>query len=353
MSGTTQRITTGAVARLLGVSPATVRSWDHRYGIGPAQRADGRHRRWSQADVAMLQEMCRLTATGVPPAEAAHAALLVRSEAAAVSAREPAEFLDLQTSDPTASGMHLAESETRRGRAGSGMPLDAVGQERRGLARAAMRLDALAMEVSLQRILAEHGLVDAWEGAIAPTLRALGRKWASSDDRFVEVEHLFSWQVSAALRRAAVRRVATSGSASPVVLACVPGERHTLPLEALAAGLTERGQLVRMLGAAVPSDALDAAVRRIGPAAVVLWSQTGCAADASLAGRVADTAFGVRGARTAPHVLLAGPGWLGKTVSPAVSSSPSGLRDALDVVCRLADEQPHQAVGRWPPARPV
>lgn len=78
MSDTAHGITTGAVARRLGVSPTTVRSWDRRYGVGPAVRADGRHRRWSPADIAMLDEMCRLTASGVPPAEAASAARLAR-----------------------------------------------------------------------------------------------------------------------------------------------------------------------------------------------------------------------------------------------------------------------------------
>ncbi|WP_329287672.1 B12-binding domain-containing protein [Streptomyces sp. NBC_00691] len=225
------------------------------------------------------------------------------------------------------------------------MPLDVVGRECRGLARAAMRLDGPVMEVSLQRLLAEHGLVVAWEEVIAPTLRAVGRKWASSDDRFVDVEHLLSWHVSAALRRAGVGRAVTHGAASPVVLACVPGERHTLPLEALSVGLAERGRLVRMFGAAVPSEALYAAVRRIGPAVVVLWSQTSPTADMSLAGRIADAAYGVRGARTAPHVLLAGPGWLGQTIPPATALSPSGLRGALDVVCRLAQEPSRAAFG--------
>ncbi|NSL43256.1 MerR family transcriptional regulator, partial [Streptomyces sp. 8P21H-1] len=63
-------VTTGFLARTLGVSPTTLRSWDRRYGLGPAVRADGRQRRWAPQDVAMLREMCRLTATGVPPAEA-------------------------------------------------------------------------------------------------------------------------------------------------------------------------------------------------------------------------------------------------------------------------------------------
>ncbi|MFB6528813.1 MerR family transcriptional regulator [Streptomyces sp. NPDC056399] len=331
MSGTTHGITTGAVARLLGVSPATVRSWEQRYGIGPAERAEGRHRRWSAADVSMLEEMCRLTATGVPPSEAAHAALRVRS--------------DGQTADAKTPGRRSEEPAAHPGRAESGMRRGDVGHEVRALSRAAMRLEGPAMEVLLQRLLTEYGLVVAWEEVIAPTLRAVGSKWAASDDRFVEVEHLMSWQVSAALRRATVRRSEVSGAASPVVLACVPGERHTLSLEALAAGLTERGQLVRMFGADVPAETLDAAVRRIGPAAVVLWAQTAVTADASLAGRIADTAFGVRGARTAPHVLLAGPGWLGQPIAPGASTGPPGLKEALDVVCRLGQGHSPAALG--------
>ncbi|MFB7831073.1 MerR family transcriptional regulator [Streptomyces sp. NPDC056056] len=345
MSGTTHGITTGAVARLLGVSPATVRSWEQRYGIGPAERAEGRHRRWSAADVSMLEEMCRLTATGVPPSEAAHAALRVRSEAAGVSPGTPTVRSDGQTADAKTPGGRSAEPAARPGRAESGMRRGDVGQEVRALSRAAMRLEGPAMEVLLQRLLTEYGLVVAWEEVIAPTLRAVGSKWAASDDRFVEVEHLMSWQVSAALRRATVRRSEVSDAASPLVLACVPGERHTLSLEALAAGLTERGQLVRMFGADVPAETLDAAVRRIGPAAVVLWAQTTATADTSLAGRIADTAFGVRGARTAPHVLLAGPGWLGQPIAPGAATGPPGLREALDVVCRLGQGHSPAALG--------
>ncbi|MCZ4612073.1 MerR family transcriptional regulator, partial [Streptomyces sp. Lzd4kr] len=67
-------LTTGALARRLGVSPTTLRSWDRRYGIGPEVRGEGRHRRWTPRDVAVLETMCRLTSAGVPPAEAARTA---------------------------------------------------------------------------------------------------------------------------------------------------------------------------------------------------------------------------------------------------------------------------------------
>jgi hypothetical protein len=169
---------------------------------------------------------------------------------------------------------------------------------------------------------------------MVPTLHAVGRKWASTDDRYVEVEHLLSWHVSTVLRRAAVSGPPPPAHAAPVVLACVPGEQHTLPLEALTAALAERGLPTRMFGAAVPAAALRAAVLRSGPAAVVLWSQSRAGADAALARQVAATAFGLRGARTAPVVMLAGPGWTPRALGEGVLR-PRGLREALDAIAAL------------------
>ncbi|MCZ0983546.1 hypothetical protein O1L60_42890 [Streptomyces diastatochromogenes] len=107
-------------------------------------------------------------------------------------------------------------------------------------------------------------------------------------------------------------------------------------LEALAAGLAERGLPTRMFGAAVPAEALDAAVRRSGPAVVVSGPSPLHRPPRPGPARRAD---GVRdaGARTSPLVLLAGPGWLGRTPAPG-TVRPSGLREALAVVSRLYGE---------------
>ncbi|MGA8116713.1 MAG: MerR family transcriptional regulator, partial [Actinocatenispora sp.] len=64
----------GDVARRLGVAVTTLRSWDRRYGLGPAGRTSGRHRRYTADDVARVELMHRLSADGVPPAEAARLA---------------------------------------------------------------------------------------------------------------------------------------------------------------------------------------------------------------------------------------------------------------------------------------
>ncbi|MFB7244030.1 MerR family transcriptional regulator [Streptomyces populi] len=306
-------VTTGFLARRLGVSPTTLRSWDRRYGLGPAVRADGHHRRWSPDDVAMLQEMCRLTAAGLPPAEAARAAKEAARRRVAAS---PALASGTRTTARTRTGVRVPEGAppTDPGQgapSGTGpSPTDAA-HEYRGLVRAAVRLDALAVRERLATAVRTRGLTEAWEEVMVPALRAVGRRWETSGDRHVEVEHLMSWHVSAALLHvyvSAAGHEAPTGT-SPVLLACVPGEQHTLSLEALNAALAERRVPVLMLGSAVPPEALVAAVRRVGPPAVVLWSQTWSTANLPLALHVAATRWGVRGARTRSRVLLSGPGW--------------------------------------------
>ncbi|WP_340561026.1 MerR family transcriptional regulator [Streptomyces sp. GSL17-111] len=361
----TAGLTTGAVSRRLGVSPTTLRSWDRRYGVGPTARAEGRHRRWTPDDVRVLEEMCRLTATGLAPAEAAATALRgARGRAGPEPSSEPsgqagesgrAEPSGLAggtegtegartPAGPAGGAPDVAADDgpwrgAARPGAGSGLPLGGgVRPECRGLARAAMRLDAGAVEQALSAAVATYGLVEAWDEVMMPALRAVGRKWASEGDRYVEVEHLLSWHVSARLRAASVAggpagRPVSRADAPPVVLACMPGELHALPLEALAAACGPLGVPLLMLGAAVPAPAVEEAVRRTGPAAVVLWSQSRSTSSRGFAEHLARTAWGVRGARVRPAVLTVGPGWAG---APAAHTHrPSGLAEALALLRSL------------------
>ncbi|MFI5658518.1 MerR family transcriptional regulator [Streptomyces sp. NPDC051684] len=309
-------LTSGTVARRLGVSPTTLRSWDRRYGLGPARRSEGRHRRWSPDDVAMLEAMCRLTAQGVPPGEAARLVKSGANPAAAIPSDEPVTAHD-------AEGGGSAPAADR-----AGLALGMVHPECRGLARAALRLDADTVEDRLHAFLRAHGVVATWEELMMPTLHAVGRKWETAGDRYVEVEHFLSWHVSTALRcapfldRRPVRR-----EGPPVLLACTPGEQHTLPLEAMHAALAVKGRPVRMLGAAVPADALAEAVHRTGPTAVMLWAQSRSSAGAPLAEHLMRVGWGLKGARQKPVIQLGGPGWRGAAVAGA--TYPATLGDAL------------------------
>ncbi|MEO3761856.1 MerR family transcriptional regulator [Streptomyces sp. B8F3] len=301
-------LTTGALARRLGVAPTTLRTWERRYGIGPGRRDQGRHRRWSPGDVARMEYMCRLTAQGVTPAEAARLAMAENGPRAALPAADVPQ-------PRTPGGLR-------------DLPLGQVWPESRGLARAAVRLDASSVHAQLRSAVDTYGVVVAWEQIIAPTLHAVGRKWATSGESFVAVEHLLSWHVSTVLRSTVT---SGGGSRPPVLLACMPTEQHSLPIEALWAALAERGLPTRMFGPAVPPEALESAARRTGSAAVVLWSQCRQTADPGVVRTLLALGWGVRGARTHPVPLLAGPGWTGTPARPGTRRL-TGLASGLAVL---------------------
>ncbi|MFF4341512.1 MerR family transcriptional regulator [Kitasatospora sp. NPDC001540] len=320
-------VPTGAVARRLGVSPTTIRSWERRYGIGPSHRGPGRHRRWYPEDVSLLDEMCRLTARGIPPAEAARAARSAVPGAHPTPGDAPPPAQDADGTGPLA----------HRPGGSRAMPLGTVRPECRGLARAAVRLDGPEVAGILRGAVDGLGPVRAWTEVIMPALRAAGRKWAADGEQYVEVEHLLSWHVSAALRTAAVAPVRFR-EAPPVLLAAMPGEQHTLPLEAVAAGMAVHGLPYRMLGAAVPPRALLDAVTRLGPSAVLLWAQSRTTADPHLAREVGRASWGAAGSRVDALVVTAGPGW-NRHGHPAGLACPRTLETALDLLRRAVDDR--------------
>jgi methanogenic corrinoid protein MtbC1 len=170
----------------------------------------------------------------------------------------------------------------------------------RGLARAAMHLDGPAMRDILEMVIAQHGVVVAWNQVMMPVLIGIGDRYQATR-RFVEVEHLLSRCMTETL--GAVRRPDSSSTPPRVLLAAADEEQHTLPLEALAAALAQSGVSTRLLGARVPPAALADAITRTGPDVLVLWSQTPTTGDVNQLTRVATTDH--------PPLLLAaaGPGW--------------------------------------------
>ena len=49
------------VARDLGISAPTLRSWERRYGLAPSVRTLGGHRRYSPADVNRLKTLVEMS----------------------------------------------------------------------------------------------------------------------------------------------------------------------------------------------------------------------------------------------------------------------------------------------------
>jgi DNA-binding transcriptional MerR regulator len=316
----------GALARRLGVAPATLRDWERRYGIGPGGRSPGGHRRYRPADIARIEHMRRLVLDGIPPSEAARAALATESAPAteSASAAEPAAQAPRTEPDPAARAPRTEPDPAAWGAGGRSLPLPGQLPQARGLARAALALDGPAIAGLLDRALDSSGVVPTWERLAVPVLIAVGERTATTGT-CIDVEHLLSTQLLAALA-ARVGRLAEPVNARTVLLACADDEEHSLPLYALAAALAERDVRTTMLGARTPPPALADAISRIGPAAAFVWSQTAATGDpAKLEGL----------ARQRPPLRLftAGPGWRGTPPGGrAVGSLSEAVQQASEAV---------------------
>jgi MerR family transcriptional regulator, light-induced transcriptional regulator len=279
-----------AVARRLGVAPSTLRTWDRRYGLGPRGHMTGRHRRYSPDDVARLELMQRALVRGASPAEAAEYALKVHVRSA--PAPRPVEV---------PGGSVLAH----------------------GLGRAAVTMDAVTVQQLLADAIAADGVVTCWDRVVRPVFAAVAGRWAHSGES-VEVEHLLHECVLAAMI-AATPLLGPTRNLRPVLLSCAPEERHSLPLYVLRAALARREVGTQMFGAALPAEALAAAVRRTLPVAVVLWAQLPRCGDPSVFGHVPPGA----------PVFGGGPGWASL---PGNVERLAALGDAVDrlesVACR-------------------
>ena len=60
----------GAVARLLGITPGTIRTWEERYGVISPQRSAGGRRLYSRADIEQLRFVKAKIDEGIQPADA-------------------------------------------------------------------------------------------------------------------------------------------------------------------------------------------------------------------------------------------------------------------------------------------
>ena len=292
-------LTVAAVARRLGIAPATLRTWDRRYGLGPSEHSAGSHRRYSQADLARLEHMRRLIVSGVAPGEAAAACLTLA---------------EVEPSAPSTGG-------------GAVIAMPGASAAARGLARAARALDGESCVRIIRESLDSVGVIVTWESLLAPVLIGIGDAW-EADGAGVDVEHILSDSIEFCLATRA-REVVAPREITGVLLASTDLDDHTLALWAVAAGLAERGIGARMRGRRVPFDALADAMKRTGPAVVFLWAQIPGSADAADVAQLPDM-------RPSPTILIGGQGWVGE--------APAGVErvgSLAETVSRIA-----QVVGR-------
>lgn len=260
-------LSVSAVARRIGVAPATLRTWARRYGIGPSSHEAGSHRKYCPADLAKLTVMRRLISAGVAPADAAEQAKAHEGEVVieeiTTLCRECDETVD-------------------------------------AILNAVNALDSLFVETMLRNEIAENGIISAWQEVFVPVLTRVGSAWEESG-KGVEIEHMLTEILKRVLRESAAE-IVVPVNARPVLLASVGEELHSLALHALAAALAERGIETHFLGARTPVEALSTMVTRFAPPAIFLWAQLPVHGDPAILTALPTV-------RPAPRVVIGGPGW--------------------------------------------
>ena len=260
-------LTVAAVARRLGVAPATLRTWDRRYGLGPSSHEAGEHRRYCPSDLAKLTVMRRLITTGVAPCDAA---VTAKAHKGSITIEKIIDSFEVRE--------ELVES----------------------LHRAAKSLDKSFIEAALRKDIASHGVIASWTEVIVPLLFLVGDEW-EADGSGIEVEHMLTEIIKRILREG-VAEIKQPINAQPVLLAAVGEEMHSLALHALAAALAEKKIETFFLGARTPLEAISGMVKRAAPPAVFLWAQLTQNCDPKFITELPAI-------RPAPRIIVGGPGW--------------------------------------------
>ncbi|MFM1819275.1 MAG: hypothetical protein RIS61_873 [Actinomycetota bacterium] len=307
-TGTEILLSVATVARRIGVAPATLRTWDRRYGIGPSNHDSGQNRLYSLTDVARLELMRNLVVQGLSPAKAA--AMAVEKELEPASLRVEVDR-NLQVAE------NVLPDNVRQ----LASPENIV----RGLVRAANMLDQESCRKIISDQLEQKGVLWSWDRILVPALQNVGQKWEQTGQG-IEVEHLLVEEIESQLRFISTS-IDEAVNARPILLACTAHELHTLPIHAIAAGLAENDIVCRILGARLPAESLVAAVKKIGPSAVVVWSQTRGTAEPEIWTQI-------KSQRPNPILVAAGPGWEHFELEGV--SKPIGLAETLIKLARSA-----------------
>lgn len=229
-------------ARLVGVSEATLRAWERRYGIGSPSRTEAGYRLYDDAAVQALETMKQLVDEGWPVRGAAEETLrrLSRAEAA-------------QTRTSTEAGRTYAAGEC--GDLDAFVPL-------------AQAYDVSGLDDLLDERFASASfetVVDDW---LLPALSRLGAAWEAGEVS-VAGEHLVSHGVTRRLS-AAYEAAGDTRVGSQVVIGLPPGSRHDLGLLCFATAARRVGLAPRYLGTDVPTEDWMRAVSPAEVRAVVL-----------------------------------------------------------------------------------
>ncbi len=233
----TANLSIGSVERDTGIGRDTLRVWERRYGFPSPERDAKGERSYSAGQVRRLQLIRRLLDQGLRPGK------VVPLDDEALS--------ELSDAFPMSSGT-------------DGEVEDALSR----FIALAVGGDIEALIAAMEQALAQQGVREFVLTTFAPLARLIGEQWAGGRLEIFE-EHLLTGQMSRFLEAAMSRLVRPPGNPR-VLLATLPGERHSLGLLMVEALLWHARTPTLNLGADIPVDQIVAAVNRSGVSTLAL-----------------------------------------------------------------------------------
>lgn len=240
------------VAQRTGLTPATLRAWERRYGVVEPHRSDGGQRLYSDRDVERLTRLRLLADAGRP---ISLVAALDDEEAEALLLEDRRQVQPPRDAAAPSAG----PSPEASGRAAARAVEAAYGR--------VVAMDGEGLDATLRRAAVTLGARPFLEEVLAPLLHRVGAAWTREELGPAE-EHLCTAVTEGVL--AWLTGPAADAEGPRLVVATLPGERHGLGARLVAAAAGLEGWRVTHLGVDLPPRSIARAARTVGAAAVAL-----------------------------------------------------------------------------------
>ena len=215
----------GTVERDTGIARDTLRIWERRYGFPTPMRNDKGERMYPEVQLRRLQRIRRLLDQGLRPGK------VVALNDDDLGALEATLYPEMALSDAVAHLLAVLQNT-----------------------------DGTELETALSVIYQQQGMQIFITETIVPLLYTVGERWAMGRLHIFE-EHLLS-EVLTRFLNSEISLLQKTAMKPRVLLATLPGEKHTLGLLMISAMLSSRNISVVNLGGEVPLDQIVAAVDR-------------------------------------------------------------------------------------------
>ncbi len=215
----------GTVERDTGIARDTLRIWERRYGFPTPMRNDKGERVYPEVQLRRLQRIRRLLDQGLRPGK------VVALNDNDLGELEATLYPETPLSDTVAHLLAVLQNT-----------------------------DGTELETALSVAYQQQGMQLFITETIVPLLYTVGERWAMGRLHIFE-EHLLS-EVLTRFLNSEISLLQKTAMKPRVLLATLPGEKHTLGLLMISAMLSARNISVVNLGGEVPLDQIVAAVDR-------------------------------------------------------------------------------------------